>query len=524
MASWYNPASWFDSSDPKRDLPEVPGPSRGLLSWLRQLRLPWPGPEAAHQTGSGRRVREEKAASGPRGITFPWFLPYADADYTSETPQMRLAYRQMLASPDVKPALLGKILGVAALDLKILPADKKNPRDREIAEWVEYVLTRRLRGGVPELVWSILSGGLVDGYSISEKVWQPEDRGKWSGKWALRDLKPKDVGNDVVLQTDEYRNITGVWGIRYNAGVEFSPADFLIYRHLPLFASPTGLSDLRAAYGSYWMLDTAKKLRIMGVEKRALPLLIGHWTNATDQTALEKALAAARSQTWVSVPESARVEALNTAGSGDQIFRDVVKDLKHDILLSIQGAILQSVEGETTAGRGNSQVHQETRDLLIWHLAACVEALLNDLDGGLIRDIVDLNYVVSEYPRATLSAVDQNELVQRLQIYTGLSGLGLPLSQEEVYEEFDVKPPENPDDALKPQQPPGPDGAGEGGAPHLPGVHLPGVPHEFEEGAQQFLDTNIFTTAPRPLPAREVAGSGPFRFSEDWRPYVDGRG
>ncbi len=492
---WYNPTAWFGT--PKQDQPTVPGPSRGLVARLRDALMPWVGPRDGGRTRAGDSLRTEKAASGPRGITYPWFLPYADADYTSETPQMRLAYRQMLASPDVKPALLGKILGVAALDLKILPADKRNPRDKEVAEFVTWVLTKRLRDGVPGLVWSVLSGGLVDGYSVCEKVFGPQQQGKYAGKWPLRELKAKDTGNDVILQTDEYRNVSGVFGLRYNAGEEFSPADFLIFRYLPLFNSPTGISDLRAAYASYWMLDTAKKLRIMGVEKRALPLLVGHWQTATDQPALERALALAKSQNWISVPDTAKVEAVNIAGSSDEIFSSIVKDLKHDILLSIQGAILQSVEGETTAGRGNSQVHQETRDLLIWHLSAAVEALLNDEEAGLIKDVVDLNYVVSEYPKASLSAVDLDEQLRRLQIYTGVAAL-VPVSAEEVYEEFDVSPPQNPGDAVKAGGGGGGDSPfGQGAGGGLPPMKVPEVPKEFTDGAEAFLDQNVFAASPR---------------------------
>ncbi len=434
----------------------------------------------------------------------------------------------MLASPHVKPALLGKILNVASLDLKVLPADKRDKQSQAIAEFVRWNLEERLRDCVPGLVWAVLSGGLVDGFSVCEKVWTYEDTGRYAGKYALRELKPKDVGNELVLQTDPHLNTVGVKGLRWNAGLEFAPADFLIYRHLPLYSSPVGYSDLRAAYGSWWMLDTAKKLRMIAAERRASPVLLGHYQNAAVQPGLERGLALAASRTWLSVPEAAKVEALNLAGTADAIWDGLIKDLEHDILRSIQGAILQSTEGETTDGRGSSQVHKSMAELLVWHLAATVAALLNDRDAGLVRDLVDLNYVVSEYPKVTLGAVDINELAQEIQIDQGLHALGMDLSKEELGERYGRSPPhQDSDDAGGEDKLPGqaaPGGPGAGGPPGGPGgaPGAPGGPGGPPPGAPPFSDgVEVSAFAP----ARGGAGKQPFRgtrFSEGWRRYLAG--
>jgi hypothetical protein len=402
-------------------------------------------------------------------VVLPWFLPYFD-DYTAEPAQARAAYRKMFADPNVKSALLGKLLAVGALDLKIRPAEKKNPLDEEVAEFVKWTLTERIRDGFPGLVWSILSGGLVDGYSVCEKVFEQEEGGDFDKLWPLVAVKPKDVGNDLVLQTDSYRNVVSVMGLRYNAGQYFSPARFLIWRHLPLYDTPTGMSDLRAVYSRYWLLDTVLKLRGVNAEKRAIPFLMGTYQNPSQQRSLENTLALVKSQSWVTVPEGVKVEALNIAGSSDAIFEGFIRDLKHDIFMGIQGAILQALEGSVTDGRGNSQVHRSTADLLVWYLAQSLQTLLNDRTNGLIKDIVDLNYVVNRYPRATLSAVDVGEMTAELDIDTKLHAMGVELSKEDMYERYNRVPPLSPLDALKKDgggMPgmPGPGGPGGGGLP-----------------------------------------------------------
>lgn len=504
---------WFNYSG-TQDKAVPPQSSRGLLSWLRQAFGGWPGSSYARGTSVEEALEHEKSRSGPAGITYPWFLPYID-DYTAETPAVRAAYRKMLADPNVKAAVLGKTFGVAALELKLQPADKKNVRDKEVADFVKWNLTRRLAGGVPGLVWSVLFHSLVDGYSVSEKVFKPQDTGKYRNKIALAKLKPKDTGNDVILQTDEYRNIVGVLGLRYNAGEEFHPSNFLIYRHLPLYDLPTGMSDFRAVYSRWWLLDTTLKLRAMGLEKRALPMLVGHYQVSSQKTSLEAALAQVKYSNWMSVPENVRVEAVDIAGRGDDMFRSAVQDLKHDIFLGIQGAILQNLEGETTDGRGDSQVHKSTSDLWKWFLANSIESALNDEEEGLIKDLVDLNYVVPEYPLATLSAVDVNELVQDMVIIQGLYTMKLPLSKEQLYEKFGYTPPEDPEDALVAPEQAAVAGGSQGGFPAAgrPGGNgssatgpFAGLAQQAEEQAQRALGNGHASFAEDGAADRQVAG------------------
>jgi hypothetical protein len=499
----------------------IPGQSAGLVHDLDRTVGAYPGPVLSEGTVVEERIVREQLASGPRDVVFPWFLPYFDANQLQETAIMRLAYRQMLKSSVVKSAVLGKVFGVASLDLNVIPADKNNARDQEIAQHVQWMLTERLRDTLPGLIWSILVASLIDGYSVSEKVWEFEERGRYAGSWSLTKLKPKDTNNDLVLQTDEFRNVVGIMGLRYNGGREFAPAHFLIYRHLPLFDNPTGMSDLAAAYAPYWMLDTVQKLRAIGAEKHAIPFLLGKYRDATVKNSLEQALRMAKSQRWLSVPDGTAVEVINMAGASAEIFKTFRDDLVHEIYLGIQYAILQALEGQTTEGRGNSQVHQTQSQQALWFLASTIESALNDRNTGLVKDIVDLNHVVSEYPRAKLSSVDVNELAQEIQIDTALHQLGIELSKDELYDRYSRKPPESQKDSLA-----GGTGGPAGGAPGQNGAAKPpGLP---------FMEQDIFTPAQReaqPRPAqcteederRRSQPAQPFRFSEPWQRYLASR-
>ncbi len=224
-----------------------PGQSRGILPWLRQAVGGWIGPEKSAAYDAGKYVVAEKVAGGPRGVKLPAFLPFID-EKTGETEQMRLYYRMMMRDPIIKAALLGKTLDVASLDLHVNPMEGGNSRDRACARFTNWNLNQRVTGRAPRLAMDICLPGLIDGYSLCEKAWQHQETGKYRGSYVLDKLKGKDVDNDVVLIVDEYRNVTGILGLRYNAGYVFSPADFALFRYLPIFDYPGGQSDLRACY------------------------------------------------------------------------------------------------------------------------------------------------------------------------------------------------------------------------------------------------------------------------------------
>jgi hypothetical protein len=398
------------------------------------------------------RERREKVRSGPFGVQLPWFLPYFDDQQTiSENAAMRLAYRKMLNDPNVKAALYGKIGAVQGLDLKIIPSNRKDKHAQELAELVQWNLTQAVKDGWPGIVWTILVHGLIDGYSISEKVWSRREGGKFSGAYFMRALKPKDTGHDVVPVTDEFRNVTAIRTLRYNPGLDFHPSNFIIYRHLPLFDTATGQSDFRGAYSTYWMLDVARKLRAMGIEKRAMPVIIGHYQNAQDRPAVEDALSLIKTQNWIALPEQVRTEVLNLAGAGDSILTSAMRDLAEDIFLAIAGATLQARQGDVNNARGSSAEHRNTADLFIRYLAQRLESLLNDEEEGFIKELCDLNAPgVQEYPKAALQAVDEKDHQARIKTYYTGWEMGMNFSRQAMNDEFGFQPPDvdDPDDTL----------------------------------------------------------------------------
>lgn len=433
----------------------------------------WVAPSPTNYARENWRTTE-KMSSGPRGVKIPEFLPFY-LDQTVETSTIRLYYRRMLADPVVKAALVGKLLAVAAQELQIHPVDKNNPFDQEVAEFCSWVLTERMCGGFMELVWNVFIGMLVDGFSVVEPIWRVEkDSSKYKNCWVVAETKAKDVDNDLVLDIDEFNNVVGLRGLRFNAGETFDPRDFIIARHMPLYNNPAGMSDLRAVYSRYWVLDTAWKLRAVGLERRSMPILFGTYATASQKPSLEAALAAARYNNWISAPAGAQVEVKDIAGRSQDEFRNAIQDLREEIFLGIQGATLQALTGQEGQQRGNSKVHETTANLLKWALSKQICNILNDHENGLLRRLVRLNYGFVEIPRATLDAVDDAELSQSLAVDQGLHNLGLSLSKEQLREKYGRLAPKTQDDELPGVPPPPAPGAMPGGPGGAPGAE-PGM-------------------------------------------------
>lgn len=418
-----------------------------LVTSLDQVPSQWVGnimrgmrhTEAADSADS--RTRAEKIlariAAQYKGLTF---LPLSES-YTDETQEMRNTYRVMLRDPTVKASVMTKLMAVCQLDPQVHPASEQGI-DHDAADFVRYALTK-CKGGTRRMNAAILLGAILDGYSVCEKVWKIEDRGRWAGKYRLAALKSKDTLY-IDLLTDEFRNVTGIRDRRTQK--EYHPSNFVVYTHMPLFESPTGMSDLRAAYRAYWLLDTAWKLRAIGLERFTLPMLKGTYADDTHKAELEAALASARAQSWVSVPQGALIEAIELSAKGQSDFASAIADLKEEIALGITGAVLQMLQGQVADGRGSSVVHRSTAELLQWWLAAEAGDVITD---QIVPDLVTFNFEQADFPTVTFGGVDDGSMTASITIDNGLHAF-LPLSRKEMYQRYGRQEPTDDADSIQP--------------------------------------------------------------------------
>ncbi len=386
------------------------------------------------------------------------FLPHLDT-LTEENDTIRAAYPVMIREPAVKAALLTKVLAVAALDVQVHPLDAKNPEHQRQADFVAHAFAR-VKGKSRRLARITALPALINGWSLSEKVWAVEDLcGQWEGKWIWKAWKSKDT-RGLDLGTDPFRNITGIKARAFNAGRLYDPEDFVIYSYLDMYENPSGMSDLRAAYRAYWIKNTVWQLRGLHLDKYTSPFLMGTYpAGAHDiRAALETALAKARASTWLTIPTGALVTATEMSARGTADYESALQDCDREILIGIMGSYLSILEGKTTGARAMGEVHQDTAELFQWMLAAD----LGDLYTEQAAELVRLNFAEPAPPTVTLEAISEADLLARSQVDLNLQQLGLKLSKKEAYKAYARTEPEDDEDTLTPAASASP-------APSIPG-------------------------------------------------------
>lgn len=413
-----------------------------LVPDFRPFRTP-----AARGTVRPRPSQDEKIATRA-GVGRTWFLPYADSTATDDTPDIRAAMRKMLRDPYIKSAWLSQLLSVLSQPIQVhTPKGKKNRTDQGRADFVRHCL-EHAQDGMLGVGTAILMNHGSDGYTVSEKVWQTDARGKYANKVTLRALKPKDLDEHGRLIGDEHNNVTGVWSSRTND--TYPITDFVYTRYLHTFDEPMGMAAFRPSYGAYWARDTVRKLRIIHKEKNLDGLLMGTYEDPADKGPLEAALARARSSTWLSIPAGVRVEMLSKSQAAEGDYKSFDESLREESLVGIALAHLHILQGGVSDARGNTKVHKAVADLGPWLLTYIIQYAIN---RQVVPDLIDYNYGYSdEYPQVTLGGVSNAEVIELLQVLEGAQRAGFKPSKSYYATELTIQEadPNDPEDLLTP--------------------------------------------------------------------------
>lgn len=395
-----------------------------------------------------------------------WFLPFLD-NSTGDTAEIRSAMRLMVRDPYVKTAWWSQVLGVLAQPFQVHPPKgDKSRQSQDNADFVRHCL-ETVDGGMLGVGQAVLTNLGSDGYSLAEKVWHTEARGKYAHRVTLRALKPKDLeDNGGRLVGDRFNNVTGVESTRTSE--TFPITDFTYVRYLHTFDEPMGMAAFRPSYGAYWMRDTVRKLRTIHKEKLLDGLLVGTFEDPADKGPLELALQRARSSTWLSIPKGVMIESVSKSQASESDFKSFDESLREEILVGIAFAHLHILQGGVSDGRGNTKIHKEVAELGPWLLTYLLQHVIN---RQIIPDVLDYNLpLVTGYPTVSLGGVTNQEVLEILQVLQGAQAAGFKPSKTYYATELSIQEadPNDPDDQLTPAPPAGGDpfggmGGGMGG-------------------------------------------------------------
>lgn len=327
------------------------------------------------------------------------FLPNQDDIVETKTLDI---YDTMMREVEIAQSV-NSIRYAVISDYEVTPAST-DAEDVEVAEFVLWVLENLICGSVKQAQFDILSG-IYRGYSITEKIFDTCKKGRWSGKWYLSKLNPKYAG-DYEIKTDEYLNITDLINTALGSCDKVPINKFIIYTHNPKDGRPHGQSVLRPAYKHYWSKDFLLKWWNIYLQTFGMPTRVAKYpANGYVQTAsgsessqnrLQAILKDIMNNTAVTVPDDILIDFIEVSAGGGLAFQKAIEYHDREIEKAIQLQTLTS----GTDGKGSwalGEVHADTKKTYVEYIRDALEDVV--FNEQIIRQLVDLNYVVDDYPK-----------------------------------------------------------------------------------------------------------------------------
>jgi phage gp29-like protein len=287
-----------------------------------------------------------------------------------------VTYRRMLSDPQVKACLQTKKFAALSQNWEVHAASA-SPEDQQIAAFVRSALSE-MQGSVLDALYDVLDA-LAFGVSIVEINYTLIETGPNAGRIGLANLKSKDPGG-FTFETDAFANVLALRGL---AGAAYPPDKFLRYCWLPLYESPLGQSDLKAAYKPWFVKQQLLKWWAKYLEKFGMPTVTGTYDpnrgyGPDQQRELLAIVAQVHNESAVVLPSDMHLGLLETARAQSAGFAEAIDYLDRAIAKSILGQTLTT--DSPTQGGGSYALGSVHQDVLGFY----VDKLRRDLEETVI--------------------------------------------------------------------------------------------------------------------------------------------
>ena len=285
-----------------------------------------------------------------------------------------------------------------------------SPEDKEIAERIQKNLFREMTITWDDFLRQAL--GYTDfGFSSFEKVFQLYD----DGKILLKKLAPRLQSSIYRWYTDNDDNFAGLQ--QFVQKEDSGDYEYInIFRDkLVLFINDQegnnfeGLSVLRSAYKHWYIKDKLYKIDAIGHDRWAsgIPYLQeGPDANDDDRdraaTVLENLHS--REKSYVNLPHGYEFNLFEKSGSNDSI----IKSIQHHNE-EIAKNILAQFINLGTSSTGSRALGESFEELFMQSLNAIGDYVEDIMNRFVIRQLVDMNWNVKEYPRLKHSKIMLNQ-------------------------------------------------------------------------------------------------------------------
>ena len=329
---------------------------------------------------------------------------------------------------------------VTGLDYEVIPFDSDDPRDKEIAEFVEAQL-----GGIEgfEDIMLDLLDAIGKGFAVSEIMWSYDE-----GHVVVDDIRSRhqkrffwdSVDDSFKVRTQEAPE-----------GIELPKNKFIVHKYKARSGHPSRAGVLRVVAWMYLFKNYTLKDWVAFCEVFGMPLRLGKYqpgASEDDKRALMQALVAIGADAAGIFPDGTAIEFVNTEKtSSTDLYERLARYCDEQVSKAILGQTLTSDSGGGSYAQ--SKTHNDVRhDLTVADCKAIAATLRRDL----IRPLVLYNFGEDQrIPYLRFDAEESEDLTQTATVIGTLireAGLKVPTSY--IYKKFSNPKPEGDEEVATP--------------------------------------------------------------------------
>lgn len=331
-------------------------------------------------------------------------------------------YKAMKNDDAVKAALAFKKILVygRAYDLDPATDDEK---DKDVADFVTWAFKRaKIKRVVKEMLTA-----LDFGFSAGEILWE---YALYKGKpcITLKGVKFRDP-ESIEFNLDKHGNIVGVVQKDTNFGpyeIELPFSKILHYAHQGELGNVYGVSDLRSVYKNWWAKKFLVNFWNVYLERLGSPTLLMKYpkgASAKLQSTLREILSDLGNRAEILVPDGVAVDVLESTRAGQATYAEALS--YHDAAIAkgiLVPALLGFGEKQTRGADSQSRLQLRTLFKVTDEIGQECSEIIQE---RIIKQLVDLNYDVTEYPELIWQSYGEYEATEIADVIRLLHNAGM---------------------------------------------------------------------------------------------------
>jgi SPP1 gp7 family putative phage head morphogenesis protein len=319
-----------------------------------------------------------------------------------------IEYDKMRRDEQVTACQEAKIKSRLSTGYEIKVGLEGNKLSEELADFIRDQLDS-IQGTFNAKLKDILTARYY-GFSITEKVFEIIEQGRFEGKIGLKNLKTKPPF-DYEFKTDEFRNLLGIVNRNtafrsvkgqderlHDVGSEgnpFPPSKFVIYSANKEFGNFYGQSDLRPVWKVWWSKNFVMKFYNIFLERFGMPAIVATYPDSVGQDqavlgVIDDMLTNYQAKSGFRVPEEVKIDLLEATRTGKPTYGEAIALYDLKIARGLLCPDMATQGGEKGGSFALSKQRFSLFVLILDEMGYEIEDVV--MDDQIIKPLITMNY------------------------------------------------------------------------------------------------------------------------------------